>query len=186
MSDGPHRSLPMRPGWKKVAEYADNEAFASDELCDAVVSAVERDWRKDISPGLVACIQDVLGVATLCSKDTVRAVEELRPSVAGCPMGNALLDHLAYVISDGKSGDAALREAVICTLTDWSARCARQVEEHYLRESNAANTKNVRGRIEEAIQKAHFADLAVHLLDPNAKQARQLKKRDGLDDGVQL
>lgn len=28
MSDGPHRSLPMRPGWKKVAEYAGNKLRA--------------------------------------------------------------------------------------------------------------------------------------------------------------
>ncbi len=27
MSDGPHRSLPMRPGWKRVAERAYNPNF---------------------------------------------------------------------------------------------------------------------------------------------------------------
>jgi len=27
MSDGPHRSLEMRKGWKRVAESADNRAF---------------------------------------------------------------------------------------------------------------------------------------------------------------
>ena len=53
MSDGPHRSLPMRPRWKKVAEYAGNEAFPLEDICDAIVVAVEWDWRKDVSPGLV-------------------------------------------------------------------------------------------------------------------------------------
>jgi hypothetical protein len=176
----------MRPEWKKVAEYADNEAFASKDVCDAIVAAVERDWRKDISPSFVGCIQDVLGGATLFSEDSIRALEDLRQSVAGCVMGNTLLDYVAYAVSDGKSGDAALQEAVTCTLTDWSARCARQVEEHYLRESSTANTKNVRSRIEEAIQKAPFTALASRLLDPESTPALRLAKRDGLDDGVPL
>ena len=87
MSDGPHRSLPMRPGWKKVAEYAGNEAFTSKDVCDAIVAAVGLDFRKDISPGIVGGIQDVLGGATLFSEDSLRALEDLRPSVAGCDNG---------------------------------------------------------------------------------------------------
>jgi hypothetical protein len=186
MSDGPHRSLPMRPGWKKVAEYADNEVFASQDVCDVVVSAVVQDWRKDISPGIVGGIQHVRGGDTLFSEDRLQALEDLRPSVAGCVLGDTLLDYVAYAVSDGKSGDAALQEAVICTLTDWSARCARQVEEHYLRESSAANSKNVRSRIEEGIQQAPFTALASRLLDAESTPTLRLAKYDGLDDGVPL
>jgi len=101
-------------------------------------------------------------------------------------MGDALLDHVAYAVSNGNSGDAALQEAVTRTLTDWSARCARQVEEHYLRESSTANTKNVRSRIEEAIQKAPFTARASRLLDPESTPPLRLEKHDGLDDGVPL
>jgi hypothetical protein len=101
-------------------------------------------------------------------------------------MGSALLDHVAYAVSDGKSGDAALQEAVTRTLIDWSARCARQVEEHYLRESSAVNTKNIRNRIEAGIQKAPFAPLASRLLDAESTPALRLAKHDGLDDGVPL
>jgi hypothetical protein len=176
----------MRPGWKKVAEYAGNEAFTPKDVCDAIVAALGLDFRKDISPGIVGGIQDVLGGATLFSEDGLRALEDLRPSVAGCTMGDALLDHVAYTVSDGKSGDAALQEAVTRTLTDWSARCARQVEEHYLRKSSAATTKNVRSRIEEGIQKAPFTALTSRLLGPELTPAPRLEKHDGLDDGVQL
>jgi hypothetical protein len=186
MSDGPHRSLPMRPGWKKVAEYADNEAFASKDVCDAIVAAVERDWRKDISPGVIGCIQEVLGGATLLSEDSLRALEDLRPSVAGCVMGNTLLEYVAYAVSDGKSGDSALQEAVTRTLTDCLARCARQVEEHYLRKSSAATTKNVRSRIEEGIRKAPLEAVTSRLLDPESPPALRVAKHDGLDDGVPL
>jgi hypothetical protein len=186
MSDGPHRSLPMRPGWKKVAEYAGNEAFTSKDVCDAIVAALGLDFRKDISPGTLDGIQDVLGGATLFREDSLRALEDLRPSVAGCALGDTLLDYVAYTVSDGKSGDAALQEAVTCTLTDWSARCARQVEEHYLRAASTANTTNVRSRIEEGIQKAPFMALASRLLDRESTAVLRLEKRDGLDDGVPL
>lgn len=147
---------------------------------------IKRDWRRDISSGFVSCIQDVLGRATLFSKDSLRSLEDLRLSVAGCAMGNVLLDHVAYAVSDGKSGDVALQEAVTCTLTDWAARCARQVEEHYLRESSTAHTKNVRSRIDESIQKAPFTAVASRLLDPESTPALRLAKHDGLDDGVPL
>jgi hypothetical protein len=186
MSDGPHRSLPMRPEWKKVAEYAGNEAFTSQDVCGAIVAALGLDFRRDISPGIVGGIQGVLGGATLFGEENLRALADLRPSVAGCELGSALLDHVAYAVSDGKSGDAALQEAVTRTLTDWSGRCARQVEEHYLRKSSAATTKNVRSRIEEGIQQVPFTALTSHLLSPESTPALRLAKHDGLDDGVPL
>jgi hypothetical protein len=186
MSDGPHRSLPMRPGWKKVAEYTDNEVFALEDVRGAILAAVEQDWRKEISPSVIGCIQDVLGGATLFNEDSLRAFEDLRRSVAGSALGSALLDHVAYTVSDGKSGDAALQEAVTRTLTDWSARCARQVEEHYLRKSSAATTKNVRSRIKEGIQLVPFTALTSRLLSPESTPALRLAKHDGLDDGVPL
>lgn len=186
MSDGPHKSLPMRPGWKKVAEYASKEAFTSDDVCDALIAALEQDYRKDISPNFVASIRDVLGSGTLFSGDSLHALEDFRQSVAGCVMGNALLDHVIFVVSNGKSGDAALQEAFKRTLTDYSARCARQVEEHYLRKSNAENARNIRSRMEAAIQKAPFTPLVNRSLDPVSKPAVRLAKHDGLDDGVRL
>lgn len=41
MSDGPHRSLPMRPDWKKLAEYADNKNFVRDPVRDAFARCEE-------------------------------------------------------------------------------------------------------------------------------------------------
>ena len=122
MSDGPHRSLPMRPGWKKVAEFADNEAFAAEDVCEAVVEAVEKDWRKDVSPGFLASIRDVLSGTTLFSEDTIRSLEDLRQTTSGSVLGNTLLDHLTCAVSEGKSGDAALQEAMTNTSIDQSAR----------------------------------------------------------------
>lgn len=186
MSDGPHRSLPMRPGWKKVAEYADNENFARDQVRDAVESAVEGDWRKDIPQALVSSIRETLGGTTLFSEDTLRSIEDLRQTVSGSAMGNALLDHLACAVGGGMTGDAALREAVVNTSIDQSARCARQVEEHYLRKSTFENSLDIRQRIEEAIQTAGFDSLANRIVEPVSRRVPAMQKKDGVDDGVQI
>ena len=42
MSDGPHRSLPMRPWWRRLAERADRCAFGVEEVADALVPALEQ------------------------------------------------------------------------------------------------------------------------------------------------
>lgn len=48
MSDGPHRSLPMRRAWKKVAERAANPACAPEEIGNALIPALAQDWNDDV------------------------------------------------------------------------------------------------------------------------------------------
>ena len=38
MSDGPWKSLPMRPHWKQVAKRAETGAFSADELCGTMAA----------------------------------------------------------------------------------------------------------------------------------------------------
>ena len=44
MSDGPHKSLNMKPGWKKVAERADLAAFEPEQVSEKLMSALQDDW----------------------------------------------------------------------------------------------------------------------------------------------
>ena len=48
MSDGPHRSLPMRQGWKRVAERGANDNFTTEQIAAAIVPALEQDWHADV------------------------------------------------------------------------------------------------------------------------------------------
>ncbi|MCY4635508.1 MAG: hypothetical protein OXG04_13560 [Acidobacteria bacterium] len=41
LSDGPHRSLNMRRGWKRLAERAANAAFDDNERRDALAGALQ-------------------------------------------------------------------------------------------------------------------------------------------------
>jgi hypothetical protein len=43
MSDGPHRSLPMRRHWKDLAERAAKAAFSPDQVCEALPLALKCD-----------------------------------------------------------------------------------------------------------------------------------------------
>lgn len=44
----------MRPGWRRVAKRGDNRAFAPEEVCDALIPALEEDCRADLSPAFLA------------------------------------------------------------------------------------------------------------------------------------
>ena len=50
MSDGPHKSLPMRAGWKKFAERADKAAYDPEQVADLAIPALEGDWREEVAP----------------------------------------------------------------------------------------------------------------------------------------
>jgi len=60
MSDGPHRSLPMPPRWKRVAERCANVAFSTDEITTVLIPALRQDCESQMSPGFIDGIRNVL------------------------------------------------------------------------------------------------------------------------------
>jgi hypothetical protein len=88
MSDGPHRSLNMRKGWKRVAESADNKAFSAAEVREAIVPALEEDCRGEIRSEFIQGLRRI-GVkeeGSLFKSDTAPSLESLRNAAgAGSP-----------------------------------------------------------------------------------------------------
>ena len=80
MSDGPHKSLPMPPAWKRVAERADNAAFESDEIRKALIPALEHDCRTEMSPALLDDVRSLIEGqdASLFKSDVRPQLEALR------------------------------------------------------------------------------------------------------------
>ena len=76
MSDGPHKSLPMRRGWKKFSARADKAVFERDQVADAVGPALEGDWKQDVAPHLAA-IRDVVGDSEQASLFVDQSASEL-------------------------------------------------------------------------------------------------------------
>jgi hypothetical protein len=108
MSDGPHRSLPMRPGWKRVAECGDKDAFEGEEISNAIVSALQRDCRTETIEGRIDgiyrafCDQE----ASLFKDQITPRLESLR-GTSGSGIGRLILDHAIKLRRGGKQVNTA-------------------------------------------------------------------------------
>jgi hypothetical protein len=189
MSDGPHRSLPMSLGWRRVAaERGYNSAFAPDEISKALIPALEQACRDEMSTeflGRVCALyrhQD----ASLFKEHPGSQLEALR-SAAGCGIGRTVLDNVIQISASGDVGLDALANAMTAALIDRAARAARQIEEHCCRKSPEPRAHNTRARIEQAIGATPIEALARQILKLDARRpARPPLKQHGLDDGVSL
>jgi hypothetical protein len=187
MSDGPHRSLPMRRAWKQLAEYADNQTFEPDQIRDAVIPALERDCKGEIAHDFLSKFHQVCGDRenSLFKTDT-QPLESLRAE-AGAGIGRVVLEYAIQAAAQGAAEKDIALKAMTQALTDRAARGARQVEEHYYRKSTKDRAHRVRERIERGIGSADMGGLARRVLNrAPAKSAARPSKRNGIDDGVKL
>lgn len=187
MSDGPHRSLPMRRGWRRVAECGDNQAFAPDEVSEAIIPALEQDCRAEMPEQLLDSVWRIF-----CGREPSLFAVQIGPELealrqtSGSGIGRVILEHAILVAERGRTGIDGLREAMTNALTDRAARGARQAEEHYFRESTAWRSQRVRARIEEGIARAAIDGLACRILKIDLETYSRPIMRDGLDDGVRI
>ena len=189
MSDGPHRSLNMRKGWKRLCKLADNAATSPQEICDAVVPALEQDWRGDMSSGLFNRVRQILSEpqGSLFVEQRIGELEALRRQTAGHGLARSFLDCAIQTVIEGGGGPAAILTTTQNAVIDRAARGIKQAEEHYIRESNAPRAENVRVRMEAGIQGAALEALARRLSNTDSAPAAPApNKQQGLDDGVQL
>lgn len=188
MSDGPHRSLPMRKGWKKLAERGDGRLHTSEQVCEAIPLALSDDWRAEGCDDFMRQARDVLigtdqnTLFQLSKDETIDALKKLPGS--GYPMRRMLVDSLVQAVTDGLTGQEAMVKGTSDALTIRCSAGARHVEEHYLRASSERRATNVRTRIEGGASSADFNAIARQFckIDKTAGP----KKYDGLDEGVSL
>src|SRR5689334_18288547 len=129
MSDGPHRSLPMRRGWQRVAESAANEAFGSDEIRDAIAPALEQDCRGEMPREFIDRFQDVCAdqASSLFRDGLAASLEALRKD-AGPGLGRTVLDYAIKAASNGGNTGDLPEKALKDALIDRGARGIWQVE----------------------------------------------------------
>ncbi len=188
MSDGPYRSLPMSASWKRVAQCGEIDAFEISDISAALVPALAGDWRTDVQPPF---LDQLIAVVTqqesfLFQDGFVAQLEALR-NIAGCGLGRRLLDLTLLALEGGERGIAALKLGAKDALYDQASRRARQMEEHYLRESDRQTATDVRRKIEGGIMRAPLESLAHKVVDGDAApQKVKVAKLSGLDDGVKF
>ena len=188
MSDGPHRSLPMNSGWKRVAERGANSAFAPDEISAAIIPALQKDCRTEMDSEFIDNIRSVFQEQdTFLFKDDLRPQLEALRREAGCGIGRVFLDNVIQLSPSGAAELDVLATAMTAALVDRAARGARHVEEHYLRKSTAPRAHDTRARIEQSIAGCLIEALARQILKLEGRSsARPSLRQQGLDDGVRL
>ena len=187
MSDGPHRSLPMRRPWKDLAMRAAKAAFSVDQVCEALPRALKREFRE--AP--VEAVREILGggeQGSLFSNDIVLQLEIARGACRGSSTGAALIDCAIEAVTTGLKGDTACEAAVRSALDACAQSNFRSVEEHYQREATTHSARLVRERLDAARHKCDFGALASELLAPTKPKGRtdNLPKRTAIDDGPEI
>lgn len=188
MSDGPHRSLPMRKGWKKVAEYADNPSYETQQVADAMIQALERDVRLEVPGHVWKTLREVFGYSQRLLVPDLKAPEitELQRQSPGFPLRQLLIDCASQNLDEGRSGEEGLLCATRDALLEWALRGVRQVEEHYLRRSNSLRARDIRMRLEQSLGRASLDDGARCVLRTDSMPTSRPVVKSGLDDGVRL
>jgi hypothetical protein len=185
MSDGPHKSLPMKPKWRSVAERAYNSAFGIDEISTAILPALARDCHDEMSPRFIEGLRGLCerDETLLFTSDVSERVEELRPE-AGNGIGRRVLEHFErFAAKESVTVNTAVK-AIECAGAERMAKSNRQIEEHTLRKVNVSRANDVRSRLEQATATTPLTSLARQVLKlDDIGTARSSAKRDGLEEG---
>ena len=185
MSDGPHKSLPMRRHWKDLAKRAANLAYSPDEVSEAILPPLMREFRA--AP--LSEIRVILGdgkQGSLFKEDRSARLEEARQLCRGSAAGNTLIDCAIEAVTNGLTGDIAFSEALENALEAHARGGCHQIEEHHYREE-PHSTSNVRDRLCTARSLCSYAVLASALMSGKPADGNlRLPKHRGINEGPSL
>ena len=188
MSDGPYRSLPMKPRWRRAAKCAYQAAYSQDEVTDALTHASHADFRAEVRPALISAISAIVAPSEpgLFGDQAAADLKVLGRSCAS-PLESSLVITAADAVASGKLGAAALQQAVEDALSERLLRNYRQVEEHVRLGDSATRAKFVRARLEAAHRGVNLPQLAQAALKTGAALPRRSRTLNtDIDAGVPL
>lgn len=185
MSDGPYKSLPLSSKWKKVAKYAESDAYTDTEICEAVTPALSTDWRLGELGDTAKALRSIFDDSQGSLFDRLDQLESLSQASAGNGLRQILVQCAMQHASAGETGAGAVEAASADAMAIWASRHGRPIEEHYCRKWDAERAANVRGRIEDGIKKVSFTDVARSLLG-ETRPIPRASKHGGVDQGPDL
>lgn len=189
MSDGPHKTLPMRSAWRTVAKRADQSVYDSSQVTDVMRHALARDWHLEVPAALQSALarlfregDNPLGLPGL----SIAGSDELRALSTGSPLAMSFVTHATESYSAGHGTVDDLFRAAGRALVERGEACARQVEEHYKRaRSPFRHPQNIRDRLHFALHNLDATTLGKIVLSSDAMPPRP-RRATGIDDGVPL
>lgn len=186
MSDGPHRSLPMRKAWKELAKRADQRTYDLEQVSAAVPSALAGDWKNEVSAPLLSAIKNVFEGKDNSLRLPEIALDQLeaaRDLAAGSTFGANAVAWAEQLVHEGRMDGDALYDVVGLAAKERAYAGFRQVEEHYLRESHERRADGVRSRLEGAMSGLSVTHLGRTILEPLAR-GNAPRKQTNIDAGV--
>ena len=189
MSDGPYKTLPMRPQWKALAKRAYIPAFSPEEVSEALPPALRRDWSAEVSEPFLRDVARALIGGEQGSLFPGQAEADIRSLESGCAstLEASLAASALDALADGFRGTPALEQAIEIALEARGLSVFRQIEEHFHREVSDRRAADLRRRLEQSLVGQPLRELARDLAKgaPGPKPVG-LSKQGGLDDGVTL
>jgi hypothetical protein len=189
MSDGPHRSLPMRRAWKELAKRGDQSTYDSEHVAEAAGHALASDFKNEVSAKLISALKDVftgrdnsLGLPEIA----LQKLKDAKVLAAGSVFGLSAVAWSIQLVHEGRLGQQGLYDAVGLAAKERGFANTRSVEEHYLRNSNQRRADGVVARLNSAISGLTEGKLGSMLVNPPPATARAPRKKAGLDEGVPL
>lgn len=185
MSDGPHRSLPMRRHWKHLAERAATPAYAREDVEEALPLALKKDFLSEAPLFEVAEILRGGKQGSLFPQACAEQLETIRDAHPGSVPACTLLDCAIQAVANGRRGEDALLTAIEQALKAHARSGCRQIEEHFHREGRHAVA--LCDRLRATRERTSYAELASELISdgPSAHNLR-LTKHSGVDEGPPL
>ncbi|GEM_PF-1402589 len=190
MSDGPHKSLPLRHGYQRVAAWAYKPAFSINQVCEAAEVALSRDVAIEVVPTikpLLAIVdgQDLLSLASSMHEQ----LDRLRVDPAVDTLAANAVEGAQMALREGYAGLAAVEKGLASALAERLAAGGRAMEEHYLVKAGPGACQQMRRRMNETItqmtNKGTFDRMAKSILgDRSVSVARTPTIHDGVDQGV--
>lgn len=185
MSDGPHKSLPMRKHWKCLAERAGTPSFCPAEVQEALVVSLKQEFKE----AQIEEVRAILGGGDqpmLWLDERISNLDAARESCRGSAAGNTFIDCAIEAVANGMTGDTACEHALQIALGTHAQSCCRQIEEHHCRKEPRGGPQ-VRARLNQARIQLRRDELSAELMSSRSSTVNaHLSKRSGIDEGPSL
>lgn len=186
MSDGPHRSLPLRQHWRKFAERAATPSFSLNEVAEALPIALLKDFREVPVQQISAILLGDRQIS-LFPQNRTGLLEAVRGVCRGSTPGTILIDCAIEASANGLTGRSALHTALENAFQAHVRGVCHSIEEHYYRK-DPPNAINIRARLKAACRQVSYATLASEMVSGKPGNIGKFhpEKRMGIDEGPQL
>ncbi len=180
MSDGPHRSLPLPPCWKRVAEIAYEPASPAEDLRTVYEHALIKTLKEPVTYWLV-------GRVLPFPREPVEGESGPMAGQTHTEALGLLEDHYDSGLESGLSETDAVGHAIENALREFGGRHILQIDEHCTVNGIPDWASEARGRLERLDAEFDYSHIAGRLADSEGQIAvPKVAKKAGLEEGPPL